>query len=118
MALSALTVSLPGAVAGEAFTASDLYTVVAISDAATYGDYTIVKVGHADAGPNIGVLYSYGGAGESVQVVIGGIAKFKSAGALVPGAAVPNLDGATRNATGMVMTESTGSGQIIEILIR
>lgn len=119
MAVDGILTSLPGAVAGEAFTKDDLYTPVALMKGAAGAEpYKVVKAGNANAGPLIGVLYTYGPVGLSVQVAIAGIVRFKAGGALAVGDVAGGMDGTAGNASAIVLTPAAAAGEIVETLIR
>ena len=124
MAVDGTLVSLIACEAGEDFVQDDLYTEVAIDTSVaapgvTPGKgYPIVKQANANAGAVVGVLYSYGPAGTSVQVACKGVVRFKAPGALATGAQTANMDGTTGAPNSLVLKGVANAGEIAEVLLR
>lgn len=121
MAVDGNLISLIACEAGEDLVAADLYTVVCIDTTSTVGPgggYKVLKIGTANAGPAIGVLYSYGAAGHSIQVACSGVVRVKAAGALDPGDQITGMTGLIGAPTSVVLKGTGGAGEIAEVLIR
>ena len=124
MAVDGTLVSLIACEAGEDLTQADLYTEVAIdtttaAPGVTPGvGYPIVKQATASAGSVVGVLYSYGPQGTSVQVACKGVVRFKAPGALATGAQAANMAGTAGAPNSLVLKGVAAAGEIAEVLLR